>query len=39
MTIFMQTLQLMGQGMAAIFIVILVIYITVQALFLATYKK
>lgn len=34
-----QTLQLMWQGMAAVFVVMMVIYIMVQGLFLATFKR
>lgn len=34
-----QTLQVMWQGMAAVFVVMMIIYILVQVLFVCTYKK
>lgn len=34
-----QSLQLMWQGMAAVFVVMMIIYILVQVLFVCTYKK
>ncbi len=38
-TVFLQTLLLMWQGMAAVFIVMMVIYIFVLALYIGTHKR
>ena len=39
MQVVAQSLQLMWQGVAAVFVVMMVIYIMVQVLYLATFRK